>query len=195
MRYAPAALATRTSHEPENLCVQSEHTDARAAAISGPMLHSTRRARPSSGRLPAFFFRVRAPRTPTTDATVEYPAAKRTMPGNSAPAAYQQQGEVLNAFARDQNAPNADFAALLDEDYLRALKPAKKDAKLPANAEPKNFRYHARRHMAAALGWRDRQPFPNAVDEALYARRPSATRTGYVPPDEDAEDPGQQETP
>jgi hypothetical protein len=81
------------------------------------------------------------------------------------------------------------------EDYLRALKPAKKDAKLPANAEPKNFRYHARRHMAAALGWRDRQPFPNAVDEALYARRPSATRTGYVPPDEDAEDPGQQETP
>ena len=120
------------------------------------------------------------------------------MPGNSAPAAYQQQGEVLNAFARDQNASNADFAALLDEDYLRALKPVKKDAKLPANAEPNNFRYHARRHRAAALGWRDRQPFPSEVDDALYARWLSATRTGYVPPDEDAEDaedPAQQETP
>ena len=120
------------------------------------------------------------------------------MPGNSAPAAYQQQGEVLNAFARDQNAPNADFAALLDEDYLRGLRPVKKDAKLPANAEPKNWRYHARRHMSTALGWRDRQPFPDAVDEALYARWPSATRTGYVPPDddaEDAEDPAPQETP
>ena len=66
------------------------------------------------------------------------------------------------------------------------------------DAESKNFRYHARRHMAATLGWRDRQPFPNAVDDALYARWPSATRTGYVPPDEDAEDaedPVQQETP
>jgi len=120
------------------------------------------------------------------------------MVNNNAPAAYQQQGEVLNTFARAQNAPNADFAALLDEEYLRALKPVKKDAKLPADAESKNFRYHARRHMAATLGWRDRQPFPNAVDDALYARWPSATRTGYVPPDEDAEDaedPVQQETP
>ena len=53
------------------------------------------------------------------------------MPGNSAPAAYQQQGEVLNAFARDQNAPNADFAALLDEDYLRALKPVKRTRSFP----------------------------------------------------------------
>jgi len=120
------------------------------------------------------------------------------MVNNNAPAAYQQQGEVLNTFARAQNAPNADFAALLDEEYLRALKPVKKDAKLPANAEPKNFRYHARRHMAAALGWRDRQPFPSEVDDALYARWPSAARTGYVPPDEDAEDaedPVQQQTP
>jgi hypothetical protein len=103
------------------------------------------------------------------------------MPGNSAPAAYQQQGEVLNAFARDQNAPNADFAALLDEDYLRGLRPVKKDAKL-----------------STALGWRDRQPFPSKVDDALYARWPSAARTGYVPPDEDAEDaedPVQQQTP
>lgn len=120
------------------------------------------------------------------------------MVNNNAPAAYQQQGEVLNAFARDQNAPNADFAALLDEEYLRALRPVKKDAALPANAEAKNFRFHARRHMAAALGWRGRQPFPTAVDDALYARWPSAAHTGYVPPDEDAEDaedPGQQETP
>jgi hypothetical protein len=102
------------------------------------------------------------------------------MPGNNAPAAYQQQGDVLNAFARDQNAPNADFAALLDEEHLRSLKPIKKDARLSAEAEAKNFRFHARRHMAAALGWRDRQPFPNAVDDALYSRWPSATRTGYV---------------
>jgi len=130
--------------------------------------------------------------------TPGYPAATRTMPGNNAPAAYQQQGDVMNAFARDQNAPNADFAALLDEEHLRSLKPIKKDARLSAEAEAKNFRFHARRHMAAALGWRDRQPFPNAVDDALYSRWPSATRTGYVPPDEDAEDaedPAQQQTP
>lgn len=120
------------------------------------------------------------------------------MPGNNAPAAYQQQGEVLNAFAREQNAPNADFAALLDEDYLCGLKSVRKDGKLDANAESKNLLYHARRQMAAALGWRDRQPFPTAVDDALYARWPSAARTGNILPDldaEEAEDPAQQETP
>ena len=121
------------------------------------MLLSTRHTLPSSGALRASFFAfVHRERRPLTDAP-GYPAATRTMPGNSAPAAYQQQGEVLNAFARDQNASNADFAALLDEDYLRALKPVKKDAKLPANAEPKNFRYHARRHRPAAVPERGRR--------------------------------------
>ena len=52
------------------------------------------------------------------------------MPNNSAPAAYQQQGDVLNAFAREENAPNADFAALIDEDYLHGLRTVKKDARL-----------------------------------------------------------------
>jgi len=72
-------------------------------------------------RVSGFSLRLFSRRNPNPDRLAGYPADTSTMPGNNAPAAYQQQGDVLNAFARDQNAPNADFAALLDEYYLRAL--------------------------------------------------------------------------
>ena len=52
------------------------------------------------------------------------------MPSKNAFAAYQQQWEVINAFARAQNAPHLDFAALLEQDHLRSLKPKKGDTKL-----------------------------------------------------------------
>ena len=42
----------------------------------------------------------------------------------------------MNAFARDQNAPNADFAALIEEGHLHSLKPVARDAKLPARPIP-----------------------------------------------------------
>ena len=74
------------------------------------------------------------------------------MANNDAPAAYQQREKVSNAFVRDQHAPNADFAALFDEKHLRSLEPIARDAKHAANAEAKNFQFHARRQMAAALG-------------------------------------------
>jgi hypothetical protein len=118
------------------------------------------RARPPAGfALPSFAF-VHRERIPLTQ-TAGYVADTRNMPDNSAPAAYQQQGEVLNAFARDQNAPNADFAALLDEDYQRSLKPVKKDARLPAEAEAKNFRYHSRRRMVCLF--KSARSNPNAI--------------------------------
>ena len=92
---------------------------------------------------------------------------------NNAPAAYHQQGEVLDTFACDQNAPNADFAALFDTDYLCALKPAKKDMQLPANNLARDFKYQARSHMAAASRWSNNQVISTAVDDALYSRWPS----------------------
>ena len=110
------------------------------------------------------------------------------MERNSAPEAFQAQGAILNAFAADEGQPHVDFAALLDEAHLRSLPPAnRKDAAIPENgaAEAKHFRFHARRHMACALGWAARKPFPAEIDEALYERWPSAERVGYKPPEDE----------
>ena len=109
------------------------------------------------------------------------------MERNSAPEAFQAQGAILNAFAVAEGQPNCDFAKLLDEEHLRSLPAAfRGDRPIPAEeAEAKHFRFHARRHMASALGWAARKPFPAEVDEALYERWPSADRVGYKPPEDE----------
>lgn len=117
------------------------------------------------------------------------------MERNSAPEAFQAQGAILNAFAVAENQPNCDFAKLLDEEHLRGLPTAfRGDRPIPAEeAEPKHFRFHARRHMAIALGWAARKPFPAEVDEALYKRWPSAERVGYKPPEDETGEEEEQE--
>ena len=96
---------------------------------------------------------------------------------NSTPLEWQAQGAVLNAWAAAESTdPNRlDFAKLLDERHLRGLGPAyPKDTSVPRVAAPKHFRFHARRHMTRALGWWERRPLPDAVNNALYERWPSA---------------------
>ena len=101
---------------------------------------------------------------------------------NNAPAAYQAQGAVLDAWAAQHG--KQDFARVLEENILRRLGVAYEgDRPLPPDPTPGEWRFHARRHMVRSLGWGPsaRTPLPAAGNEALYARwySPPVSRTWF----------------